>query len=81
MLATPSPLVMPAWYPLQLNPWQLGLNYLNLATELSGDSVAQLVRAWQAINLPGHGFKSLPESLPLSFEFQRVARKLDDLET
>ena len=40
---------MPAWYLLQLDPWQLSLKYLNSATELPGDSVAQLVRAWQAI--------------------------------
>ena len=31
------------------NLWQLSLKYLNSATELPGDSVAQLVRAWQAI--------------------------------
>ena len=29
--------------------WQFNLKYLNSATELLGDSVAQLVRAWQAI--------------------------------
>ena len=40
---------MPAWYPLQLDPWQLSLKYSNSATELPSDSVAQLVRAWQAI--------------------------------
>ena len=42
---------MPAWYPLRLDPWQLSLKYLNLATELPSDLVyvAQLVRAWQAI--------------------------------
>ena len=37
---------MPAWDPLQLDPY---LKYSNSATELPGDSVAQLVRAWQAI--------------------------------
>ena len=37
---------MPAWYLLQLDPC---LKYLNSATELPGDSVAQSVRAWQAI--------------------------------
>ena len=40
---------MPARYLLQLDPWQLSLKYSNSATELPGDSVAQLVRAWQAI--------------------------------
>ena len=40
---------MPAWYPLQLDPWQLSLKYLNSATEFPSDLVAQLVRAWQAI--------------------------------
>ena len=44
-----SPSDMPAWYLLWLDPWQLSLKYLNLATELPSDSVAQLVRAWQAI--------------------------------
>ena len=39
---------MPAWYPPRLDPWQLNLKYSNSATELPGDSVAQLVRAWQA---------------------------------
>ena len=48
-LPTPSPSDMPAWYPLWLDPWQLSLKYLNSATELLSDSVAQLVRAWQAI--------------------------------
>ena len=48
-LATPSPSNMPACYPLWLDPWQLSLKHLNLATELLGDLVAQLVRAWQAI--------------------------------
>ena len=48
-LATPSPLDMPAWYPLWLDPWQLSLRHSNSATKLPGDSVAQLVRAWQAI--------------------------------
>ena len=48
-LATPSSSNMPAWYPLRLDPWQLSLKYSNSATELLGDSVAQLVRAWQAI--------------------------------
>ena len=48
-LATPSPLDMPAQYPLRLDPWQLSLKYLSSATELPGDSVAQLVKAWQAI--------------------------------
>ena len=48
-LATPSPSDMPAWYLLQLDPWQLSLKYSNSATELSSDSVPQLVRAWQAI--------------------------------
>ena len=47
--ATPSPSNMPAWYPLQLDPWQLSLKYSNSATELPSDSIAQLVRAWQAI--------------------------------
>ena len=48
MLAAPSPSNMPAWYLLQLDPW---LKYSNSATdsELPGDSVAHLVRAWQAI--------------------------------
>ena len=49
MLITPSPSNMSAWYPLWLEPWQLTLKYLNSATELPSDSVAQLVRAWQAI--------------------------------
>ena len=49
MLITPSPSNMSAWYPLRLEPWQLTLKYLNSATELPSDSVAQLVRAWQAI--------------------------------
>ena len=40
---------MPAWYPLWLDPWQLSLKYSNSATELPGASVAELVRAWQAI--------------------------------
>ena len=46
-----SPSNMPAWYLLWLDPWQLSLKYLNLATELPSDSVhvAQLVRTWQAI--------------------------------
>ena len=48
-LATPSPLNMPACYPLRLDPWHLSLKRLNSATELLGDLVAQLVRAWQAI--------------------------------
>ena len=48
-LATPSPSNMPACYPLWLDPWQLNLKHLNSATELLGDLVAQLVRAWQAI--------------------------------
>ena len=48
-VATPSPLNMPACYPLRLDPWQLSLKHLNSATELLGDLVAQLVRAWQAI--------------------------------
>ena len=48
-LAAPSPSNMPAWYPLRLDLWQLSLKYSNSATELPGDSVAQLVRAWQAI--------------------------------
>ena len=30
-------------------PWQLSLKYSNSATEMRSDSVAQLVRAWQAI--------------------------------
>ena len=47
----PSPSNMPAWYPLRLDPWQLKLRYSNSATELLGESVAQLVRAWQAICL------------------------------
>ena len=45
----PPPSNMPAWYPLQLDPWQLSLKYSNSATELSSDLVAQLARAWQAI--------------------------------
>ena len=57
---------MPAWYLLQLDPWQLSLKYSNSATELLGDSVAQLVRAWQPIILPGRGFESRPESLSFS---------------
>ena len=48
-LATPSPSNTPAGYPLRLDPWQPRLKYLNSATELLGDSVAQLVRAWQAV--------------------------------
>ena len=48
VFVAPSPSNMPAWYPLWLVPWQLGL-YSNSATELPNDSVAQLVRAWQAI--------------------------------
>ena len=48
-LTTPSPSDMPAWYPLRLDPWQLSLKYSNSATELPGDSVVLLVRAWQAI--------------------------------
>ena len=48
-LATPSPSDMPAWYPLWLDHRQLSLKYLNSVTELLGDSVAQLVRGWQAI--------------------------------
>ena len=56
---------MPAWYLLQLDPWKLSLKYLNSATELPGDSVAQLVRAWQAMS--GHGCEPLPELLSLSF--------------
>ena len=40
---------MPAWYLLRLDPWQLSVKYSNSATELPSDSVAQLVRAWQAI--------------------------------
>ena len=40
---------MPVWNLLRLDPWQLSLKYSNSATVLSGDSVAQLVRAWQAI--------------------------------
>ena len=47
MLAAPSNI--PAWYPLRLDPWQLSQKYLNPATELLSDSVAQLVRAWQTI--------------------------------
>ena len=31
------------------HPWQLSFKYSNSATELPSDSVAQLVRAWQAI--------------------------------
>ena len=38
-----------------------------VATELLSDSVAQLVRSWQAICHAGRGFESLPESLPLYF--------------
>ena len=60
---------MPAWYPLWLDPWQLSHNYLNLATELLSESVAQLVRAWHAGHLPGSGFESLPESLSFSPSF------------
>ena len=37
---------MQAWYPLWLDPWS---SALSTATELPNDSVAQLVRAWQAI--------------------------------
>ena len=48
-LATPSPSDMPAWYPPWLDHGQLSLKYLNSVTELLGDSVAQLVRGWQAI--------------------------------
>ena len=33
---------MPAWYPLQLDPWQLSLKYSNSATELMGDLVTRL---------------------------------------
>ena len=40
---------MPAWYPPRLDPWQVSLKYSNLATKLPSDSVAQLVRVWQAI--------------------------------
>ena len=32
-----------------LDAWQLSLKFSNSTTELPGDSVAQLVRAWQAI--------------------------------
>ena len=70
MLATPSLSNMPAWYLLQLDSWQLGLKNLNSATELPSDSVAQFVRAWQAICQVA-GLTPLPESLsfspPLSF--------------
>ena len=33
----------------RLDPWQLSLKHLNSVTELLGDLVAQLVRAWQTI--------------------------------
>ena len=49
VLVTPSPSDMPAWYPLQLDPWQINFKYLNSATKLLNDSVAQLARAWQNI--------------------------------
>ena len=51
------------YYYTLLDPWQLSLKYSNSATELLGDSVAQLVRAWQAIILPCRGLESRPESL------------------
>ena len=51
LFCTPSPLDMPAWYPLWLDPWQLSLKYSNSATKLPSDSVAQLIRAWQLESL------------------------------
>ena len=48
-LASPSQSNMPARYRLWLDPWQLSLKHSNSATEFPSDSVAQLVRAWQAI--------------------------------
>ena len=66
-LVAPSPSNTPAWYPLRLDPWPLSA--LSTASELSNDSVAQLVRAWQAI-CQVVGLSPLPESLsffPLSF--------------
>ena len=46
---TPPESNMPAWYPLELDSRQLSLKLPNSATELPSDSVAQLVRTWQAI--------------------------------
>ena len=40
---------MRVWLPETRVARQLSLNYSNPATELLGESVAQLVRAWQAI--------------------------------
>ena len=68
MLVAPSPSNMPAWYSLQLDPWS---SALSTATELSNDSVAQLIRAWQAI-CQVVGLSPLPESLsffPLFLSF------------
>ena len=45
--ATPSDI--PDLYLLQLDPLEFSLKYSNSATELLSDSVAQVVRAWQAI--------------------------------
>ena len=49
-----------------LDPWQPSLKYSNSATELLSDSVAQLVKAWQAI-CQVVGSSPSPESLSLSF--------------
>ena len=63
---------MPAWYPLQLDPWQLSLKYSNSATELLGNSVAQLVRAWQAICQVASSSPSLSHCLFPSSLFSRL---------
>ena len=42
-LAAHSPSNMPAWYLLQLDPWQLSLKYSNSATELPSDLVCSSV--------------------------------------
>ena len=55
----------------QLDSWQLSFKYSNSPTEFPGDSVAQLVRAWQAI-WAGHVFESLPESLSFFPLFSRL---------
>ena len=71
---------MPTWYLLQLDPWQLSLKYLNSATELPSDSVAQLVRVWQTIC----EFESLLETLsfspPLSFLSLFLTFSLNDFD-
>ena len=63
---------MPAWYSLQLDHWQLSLKYMNSDTELPSDSVAQLVRACQAICQVMGSSPSLSHCLFFPFSFSRL---------